>query len=737
MANPQGSDNYDFNLIGTDKQPFIGYISTKDPTTVTPLAMVQGSLNVLKTLAETVGNRCGRKLFGPLNASEDAVKASFVWDTSTGRTYIMQVLASGLLQAYIDGVWYTLLSGLTKTRFTFDTWWDSIQKIDILLMGNGEENIKSWTGGITTFDSAVQTAEGAVWDYTLNAGASGTFTVGQILTVMGGDSNATLEVISLSGPFPSVRLLTQGSGYSVGTTTAEEGANSIDMTISEVRTIYTVTKEGATFFSEERFDNTNQGLVPQGGPGTSVSDTSNRFVLDGNEYAYFDSIGTTLTGVSGYSDSSLNPTTATTGDTIIQSVIDNDPPVTGFAVDIVSVLGNQLFVASYSDRTVYISASMNSEDSTGFSDFTNAGAYVDGDPDFVILDESPTGMVPKEQAMYISAGTRDWYIVTPNSIPPISFTGSDGATRFVVTEVIKKRGAVKTAALGQEFIETVGDDIIFLDQDNQLRSFGTFRNLFQPKFPSLSQAVREELASEDFTGGQLKAIDDYIYVIAPISGKTYLRQTRDTVNDDGNVVAERLWHPPQTWNISSVDTYLGEILGFSASNPQMYQLWNTGQWHDDTPDGSALYVCKMRMAYMQFGKRYRVGSFDKAYLEGYILNHSDLTARFFYDYQAASDYQEKVLSSTASTAVLYGGDGVTLIGGSIVGNTTIGGGIRNADYSNPLPKFRAIANMNQADCFEYQIELVSEEADSRWEIICLGTNGNLSTNYPVQIQLPY
>ncbi len=744
MANSDGADNYGFSVIGTDNAPFVGYISDKDPTTVTELAMVRGSQNVLKTLSGTIANRCGRKLFDAVDATEDGVVASFDWDTSTGPTFLMRVLASGKLQAYINNVWTSLLTGLTNTRFTFDTWWDNTQKLDKLLMANGDENIKSWTGGNAKFDSAVRTATGAIWGIKSGVSLGGTFSVGMVLTIPGG-TGGTITITDtstspLSTIFPAFTLTAQGSGYAPGTYTASTTSGpfaSIEVIITEVRTIYSVTKQGTSFYGEERFENASQDDASTISSNTiSVSDTDNRVIINGGEYAYFGGVGTTtLTGVAGATDSTLDPTTAVVGSNILQAIVITTSPETDFLCDVVRVLQNQLFVLSYTNRTVYIS----SDDD--FTDFVNGGSYVQGDPDLVVLDEMPKGMVPKENSMYIAAGDRDWYVVTPNVIPPVSFSSATG-TRYIITQVDKKRGASKTAALGHEFIDTIGDDIIYLDQNNQLRSFGTFRALFTPKFPSLSQAVRQELADEDFTGGQVRAVDDYIYIVAPLSGKVYLRQARDLVADDGNVVAERLWHPPQTWNIATIAIYQGQTYGYSASNPQLYQLWDTGQWHDDTPSGNAQYISIMRMAYRHFAdgngeKRYRVGSFDKAYFEGYILNHSDLVAHFLYDYQAAEDYQEKVLSDINNTAVLYGGDGVIKIGGEIVGNTTLGGGIRDANYANPLPKFRAIANMSPSDCFEYQIELVSEALDSRWEILCLGTDAGLSTNYPVQIQLPY
>ena len=144
------------------------------------------------------------------------------------------------------------------------------------------------------------------------------------------------------------------------------------------------------------------------------------------------------------------------------------------------------------------------------------------------------------------------------------------------------------APYAHEFIDKVGDNIVYLAQDQQVRVIGSANNAFTTVFPSISQEIATELMAEDFIGGNLRAIGEFIYVTAPNSGKTYLRQERTMVNENGVVIAERLWHSPFILSASRIDMANDEVIVFSNANPQIYQLWNTGQWYDDSPSDEKL-----------------------------------------------------------------------------------------------------------------------------------------------------
>jgi hypothetical protein len=728
MPHPQGTDDFDFSLVGTDKVPFMGYISSQDPTKTDIRYMIRGAKNVYLKNTGTIAVRPGLKLIGTADATQDGVVASYEFETAQGTTLPIYVLESGKMYFTYQGE-DILMGTFDRTRFVFALWWDNINKIEDLIMVNGDHNLYRWNAGIANYGSSAAESTNAVTAVATPASqsVSGTYAVGDILTITGGGgTGAQVKVLAVNGSAPlTYQIIALGSGYAVtsGAATTGGGGTGATVDITEVNDTYTLTNNSGDTWAELDF---NGIRIPSTTSATTdnIQDGGLLININGTEFSYFGGTDTdTLTGVIG------NPAAAV-GDIIFQAIstVENTPSA-DITNDFVVTLSNQLIVGSYSAKIIYISSD---ED---FSDFTNNGDLVSGDPDFAIIDEFPTGAVVKGESVYIFAGNASTYVITPNT--PVPFAVSVGGSyTLVVTKVEKQVGSGNSAAIAQEFITTIGEDVLYLSKDHQLRQLGTLRNIITQKTPSLSKAVRKELVDEDFTGGALRAVDEFVYITAPISGRTYLYQIRDNVDDVGNLTAQRFWQPPQDWNISRIAIVDGVVGGYSAQYPQLYQLWDTGQYHDDTPDGEgAAYTAVLRMAYRQFKERDDLGSFDKVYYEGYILPRSDLVANVYNDYQGATKVQTKTLSSIAGSAVLYGGDGVTLIGGRKIGDQTIGGGLRDVDYENPLPKFRVISNVTQEDCFEYCLELVSQEKDSQWEILALGPDASTSLNKPVNLQL--
>jgi len=445
------------------------------------------------------------------------------------------------------------------------------------------------------------------------------------------------------------------------------------------------------------------------------STSSNKtFIINGSSTVYTYTGGETTGTLTGITPA-LPAILAT--DIVIQSVITEANPwgSTVFLCDFLKTIGNQLYCGSYTSRLVYISAN------NSFTNYTIPAPPVTGSPDLLTLDNNVKGISVRQGNAHITAGLSDWYVVTFQEI-------AVGSTITRQTVVEKQETAALSAALAHEFIDTVGDDIVYLSQDQQLRNYGSFRNINTAKFPSLSQQVHTELQAEEFIGnglvGQVKSIGDFIYLTSPVSGKTYLQQTRESLDVAGNIIAERLWHPPQVWNVTRIALIDGVEYGHSTANPQLYQLWNTGQYHDDSPTNDPVpYDVSMCMAYRQHGRRQGFISFEKVYIEGYILYNSELNLRVRNDY-LDPNAQEIVLSSIDQPPAVFPPINPITIGGDAVGEVPVGGGEVEETI---MPKFRVIADVTDINCFEYQLEIYSNTADSAWEILALGTNAKQAT----------
>ncbi len=582
-----------------------GYVSSVDKTNVAENVLVRGSQNVYKKLSGNIAVRPGQKRQGAADSTLSACSSEFVWNTSWGATYTLVVANSKLYVVYNE-VWYVLLSGLTKTRYVFDKWWDNTLKKDVLLFVNGTDDLFSWGGGFGFISST--TANTIVLDRT----------------------------VALS-------------------------------------------------------------FIPS---------ASGTVVVNGTTYTYTGSGGSTLTGVT------PDPTGEANGSAVLESVVTHaNTPAADFLADFIKVVNNQLYVGSYTSRLVYISKN------TDYTDYVIPVPRITGSAELIVLDGNGKGIGIRQGNACIGFGSSGWAVISFADV-------TVGSTLTNVTTRTIKPVAVLQAPLAHEFIDSVGDNLIYLGQDQQVRQFGDFNNAFEAMYPSLSQEVARELYFEDFTGGGLKCIGEFIYITAPITGKTYLRQERTRVETNGEVVAEKLWHSPFIWNATRIDQIDGVVVAFSNANPQIYEVWDTDQWHDDSPSDEPLpYSCIMALGYRGEQRRQGLWSGDKIFTEGYISTGTNLNYLINYDYNGGRNTISGIINSVAQPAYVFN-QSISSLGDSILGDEILGEGGIDDFVNDPdsLPKFKVISSLPLINCFEFQPVYYSDQADANWEILAAANN---------------
>lgn len=467
-------------------------------------------------------------------------------------------------------------------------------------------------------------------------------------------------------------------------------------------TINTITKSDATTtFAQD-------GFLPTG-----------TITINGVDYTYTGGANTaTLTGTS---DASL-VTAGLVGYSKIVTTA-NTPSAT-YTNDFIKVNDNQLYIGSYNSLAVYVSQNLD------YTNYTVPTPRVTGDPEYILLDSPGKGLSVRTGNVHIFGGTSDLYIISFSQI-------NINNVQVEITKRDKKQIGNLSSALGHEFIDILGNNIYYIDQNNQLRAYGSFRNLFQDASIVISQVVLDELADQDFTGGHLRIISgnqgDMFYITEPINGSVYLYQELQTIDTVGNAVAKRIWQPPQIWNVSRIAVIDGVVYGHSNSNPQIYQLWDTLQWHDDSPSGDPLpYTCVMRMSYKRIvgrggPRRQGLLTFDKTFYEGYMTPGTNLYANVYFGYQGAQALEQLIINDIDHPAVSLSGLAPTSIGGASLGDNPLGDGLNALSNDQELlPKFVAIRDVNPVNCFEYELEVYSTDPDSRWEILSLGVNATMA-----------
>lgn len=716
------ADDFNFRLVGPYDEPFGGYVSTNDPTNMAPNLLTRGSKNTYKNLSQRIQIREGRKRRGTGDPTEDGIKSAYDWYDSLGRTFPVRVLASGKLQFESDivtagtYVWYTIYTDADHTRYCFAPWWDNDQQKDLLTMVKGDHDILVWSGGIAIGGTSGTSSAAASVNTTVFSNAGTGYQIGDLVSI-GNGTSAVVEITAIGGggAASQIRLNNGGFGFSA---TGDSATTAIKGTGSGLIVNVTALSAVTTLTTSDGQDWARKGFLTQGQDGL----ISRSVIIGGTEYTY--------NGISGSTMYGLSDATLGAGAVVFQApIITTDTPSADFVNDFNIVNGNQLIIGSYTSRAVYAS------DDTNYTTFGNGGTQP-GSAFMLTLDNVGRGFAVRQGSLQVSAGTADWYEVT---ITTNYVTFSNSATQVQNIAVSKKPGAPLSAALGQEFIVNVGDDVYYVAQDHQLYVYGSFTNQFNQRFPMLSQDIRDELSDADMTGGALAAVTDSLYLTVPVSGQTFIYSARQFVDASGNIQAERLWYAPQIWNISRISVIDGVIYGTSSENPQYYQLFNTGQYYDDTPTTSkAPYEGVARFTYWNFsgkdGTRATLGDLSKLFFEGYIDPNSELSVTMRLNYQGATEELTEVISGLSNNPVLYSSAGVVPIGTGKVGDELIGGGGPDEFGGAAFPKFRVIPTFKKFEVFEYQFELYSFSSGSRWELIAVGSNGSAVINNPVVIQ---
>lgn len=850
-------ENFNFALFGAGtKQPFRGYISAIDPTTVGPGVLIGGSVNTFKALSGGIYNRSGLKRRGPADDTQAGVVRSYEWETSLGSTRVLRA-DNGTLQVEFDpgtGIQYlTILSGLTEAQmnFSFAPWYSQALGKDLLIFVNGQQLMYMWPGGIAQILSASNATgiiEGILNPNNIiganvgifSSGGTG-YAVGDLLTVSGGNGDAVIEVDTLlPGGAQAVSVAAAGSTYAVGdlvsvgggTTKAllevtsiggggavtglqivaagignslTSGAPTTNIRTAGAATGLTVniSAVGNTIGSWHFTNNGSgyalstdsapsaltggtgtlasiwiefiaQGRVTIGGTTTLMSlgfaglltptDGGNKivggtFIANGVTYTYaalgdngFSFIGvtpdpTSLVGAVAIATVTITDTSATSidnpqtlgGITYFQSRLEEN-----FFNDAVTTINNQLYLMCSASRLVHVSSDLNY---THFDvDYLATGVLrTPGFPDLLTLDTNSRAASARDGDAVVFGSKGDSYLITrvASIYNQDDTDGNSVALAYEQVTVSKQISSDLSSPIDQNFVSSLNDSIIFLDDNNQLRQFGTLRNLSTPVYPFFSLDVYTELARGDFSGGMLRVVGEQsgesVYITSPKTGKVYIYQIRFQITETGDMGAERLWQPPFVVGASCVAVIDGITYVYSNTNPQMYQLWDTGQYYDDGPvDGDQLpYACHALLSYFFLNKTQQM-NFDKLYFEGYMTRGSIVNSDTYLEYQGAKGIQTRIINNPVAPniklAKFYGAADCPVPGESIVGDIEIGDGILPPlTTDTPLPKFRAMRRVKSVDVFEAAIDVWSVDVDSQWGLLLVGANLQSTTRQPTEI----
>lgn len=197
------------------RQAVEGYQTNSDETDKATLPyMVLGSQNVIiDPRFGKFGSRGGYSLLGALNTALKPVRQKFDWITTYGKERNLRWYDDEL-EVYLGTIDGVVLNAWTRVADSLSTtaipracaWWDNTEKIKLMLFVQGDDNIYSWSGAITTLASATAntlTKNGTdTWAeaFFLTSGTRKVLIDGTEYTYTGGETTTTLTGVS---PDPS------------------------------------------------------------------------------------------------------------------------------------------------------------------------------------------------------------------------------------------------------------------------------------------------------------------------------------------------------------------------------------------------------------------------------------------------------------------------------------------------------------------------------------------------------
>lgn len=448
-------------------------------------------------------------------------------------------------------------------------------------------------------------------------------------------------------------------------------------------TVNTITKQGTTTWAEDRFLTTGTRQVDIGGI---------TYTYTGGEST------TTLTGVT------PDPTAGghVAGDVALQTIrVTANTPASGVTTDIITVLNNNVYVASTERRDVYVSSN------TDYTSYTVASPRVPGGPALLTLDSPPIGFAVGEKEMYLSGSKSEWYQTA------LTLSADLTAESLIVNRLKTSPGQ---GALAQSAIGNAKNYVIYVSNENVIDFLGRVENIDTPQSRPLSDPIKSEVAGYDVTiKPHVKYHKNKTYIAFPSESKVLIYDHE-----------KRFWQPPQVLPVRRFAIIGGELYGHGNSVPETYKLF------DGTSDNTNPIHAIAAFAYRNYDHRAWKKQLNEWYTEGYISSNTTLTFGLKYDFGGFTSIVENSISGS-DTGLIFSTTADGSLGKAPFGQNPLGS---ITDSDSNLPKFRVSHQItkNNLDFYEIQPYYESNDVDFQWELLAQGGNVTLSTNDNISIK---
>lgn len=690
----------EFSLVSEFK---LGYRNREDITNLPPGVLIVGSKNVLTNVSERIQMRKGYALDGELSSLAGPVLSSFDWLTRGNGEVHMR--AGGLTNALVaTGAIIEIQGGFEGgTGYVFG---------DILTIDGGN--------GLSTIVVLAIDDDGAILTvkivtpgagYTNNTeyngtGGTGTGAVFQVTTGTIGDGKLQYRYVDSFGIVTWRDLLTDLVTVSYNFAKYWNVTENLREVLFVNGTSNIFRWNGATAFVASNTATTLTKTGTESWLDAGFYTTADKIiVIDGVEYSYSGGEDTTtLTGLTG-----LAPVT---GNVVHQQVVtvantDMDGIPATFPNSLIETLNNQVFVGALTSSALYISY-VNS-----YTDYTSSDPRQSGEGAVLILDDNLVGLKPQENFMYVTCGQDLWYNVNFEIQ-----TSTVGVTYEQVNALPLKTGR-RQAAISQAFLSHMKNNIIVVTQETTIDTFGRVEtSLATPQTTNISDPIKLDIDSYDFTDGSIAYHRFYIYVAVPKEGVVLVYN-----------IATKSWESPQSLPISRFYIVNGELYGHSYNTFESYQLF-TGYADRVHPEFNGYPIAAVaKFSYQNYGSRSTYKKANYLYVEGYISSNTNLTATITYELDGCSTVKNLPISGNAAYVCLLTETGS--LGKVSLGKSKLGGAGVNS-INNLPPKFRVEKSFNNTNFFEMSPSFSCQGINQRFELLAFGLNASQAPEEPVR-----
>jgi hypothetical protein len=645
-------------------EEFPGYFVKRDATQLSPGSLISGSKNVGINDGDRIANRFGSIIDGSTSSATTPIKSKHTFKKRNGVEIPMRTYGTVIEYRHPTlGTWQNLINNATTGLvYGFADHNINSDYTDRVVFCNGKDPYSHWTGAYDLLNGALVGAEATIpVDTTLT----------DFVFYSGTASATTTTTLTIAASEWATDLWTGTSGnrFLVYFTSGSEAGKVSDITAT--------TSTQITF------------TVIAGLSGTPTFEIRRaKFALSGSlrigtsDVTYSGITATSFTGCSG------TPVAA-----------DNAAVTQAISQALSAPRGNIIVVEK---TRVFVSGAEKSSSSVYYSkiasatDFSFSATRVATDGGIIDTPEgggAVTGLGIQESFIYI---------LKNDLIKSLYFT-QDGTDLPVIETVVD---APNVGANFSKGVFKIDNQIYYTTRDGGVKTVTRVENVNTMQALQLSDPISAYVKTLDFTAPAGIFFRQKAYIACRTTDSTY-----------NNVVLvynfqKQAWEAPHFgWNVSAWAIYGNDLYFGSSVNPETYKV--DDERYDDNGN---FYESVARFAAWNFGYPTLPKSTKLAFLEGYITENTTITIKLLYNYNGSQEERSTTLSGSESAYIVASASYNTL-GSDALALDPLASTVEVTDDIN---KFRVYLTTTEQPFYEMSLEVSSESAGDRWELLRFG-----------------